>query len=278
MPCPVALVVAFAAVPPHHAPNATYDDLFHGWMQLRGEAFDYKPHSEQYLQLHRKDTWARVKGNEFKLETEKAKAADAMKRRADRLDLSQDITLTTRLTFGKYDFAAGSFPLTTTVGDAMTGSRGTLTTNSYWFVKSPRAARTPPATTAPVAPSKNALPASLPGSVVNALKATISPKNAPVQKADPGQWPDQCKVYFANPELLSKLQLVPEAAERLLAGRKESERVLSASVKLRLVKANETPGELVAEVQSVTFTDTIGRKPQLLTVTKPTESTLSTGK
>lgn len=229
---PVALAVVLLVTLPAPAQEASYDHLLYGWMKLKGEGYDFYPHADSYLKQHHKSTWARAKGSEFKLEPERVKAVLAMKERAEKVDLTKEFTLTTRLTFGKYDFDARAFPLTAHVGKDDKTAGGAVTAESYWFVRNPKPADT---------------------------------------------FPDEVRVSFSNPELLATLPMTKQAAETLTRDRKESQRVLTAKIQLRLTKAGEKPGELVAEVQAVTLHDTVGTKALVKEITKPTggEKTLS---
>ena len=215
----LALVTALTLAGPSvcTAQDFSYDTLLLGWMKLKGDDFDYKANADSYLRLYRADTWSQVKDDEFKLDAEKKKSLEIMKRKAKDFDLSEEITLTTRLVFEKYDFDNNVFPLAT--------SRGSVVTKkTYWY---------------------------------------------PESRYPTGSLPDSMRLFFSNPELLASFPMDKDAAEKFVEGRKEYERVVTARVQFKLTKAREGAGELIAEVQSVTFHDTIGKKPLVHKATKP---------
>jgi hypothetical protein len=83
-----------------------------------------------------------------------------------------------------------------------------------------------------------------------------------------GTLPRNVRVYFSNPDLLASLPMSKEDAKQLIQGRKQKDRVVNVRVQFRLVKAREGAGEILAEVQSVTICDTLGKKRLLYKATK----------
>lgn len=122
----LALAAALAAPATGSAQDFTYDSLLLGWVKLKGDDFDYKANAESYLRLYRADTWNQVKDNEFKLDAEKTKSVDIFKRKVKDFDLNEEITLTTKLVFGKYDFETKAFPLGTSRGSE-------INKKTYWY-------------------------------------------------------------------------------------------------------------------------------------------------
>ncbi len=75
-----------------------------------------------------------------------------------------------------------------------------------------------------------------------------------------GTLPSRTDVYFSNPELLASFPMAEADAEKFVEGHKERDRMVAVRIQFTLTKAREGAGELQAEIQSVTISDTLGKK------------------
>jgi len=87
------------------------------WMNLLlaydklNDDFALEDHIDYYMRKEREDVWDRYHDDEFQLARKRIETIGMVQARRETFDVEQDLLLKTELTFKKYDFEAGMFPI-----------------------------------------------------------------------------------------------------------------------------------------------------------------------